>query len=249
MTHLHQPFSTGRQDKLLFPVVFIWWILLRWECGSIGKAHQTSMLPIQVRFPGAARDFSPSEFFKCRLSYGVNTPLCAITCINICEHVKDPVVHVRVWWILETLKHPASSIGWVAGLSQLPCAGKATWISHGGWSHWDNTVVTKNNNNKIKLSEGARLLMHMWKRWCFQRCWCHRISFWTIHQWLEYSLSWQQQDVLTRNQVCWWKYNLEKLPQSQHYESLTMSKSWVNYHPLCTWWKSSSLKVWVNFRR
>ena len=29
-------------------------------------------------------------------------PQCAIACINICAHVKDPVVHVRVRWIMET---------------------------------------------------------------------------------------------------------------------------------------------------
>ena len=31
-------------------------------------------------------------------------------------HAKDPVVHVRVWWIMETLKHPACTVGWVARL-------------------------------------------------------------------------------------------------------------------------------------
>ena len=64
----------------------------------------------QVRFPAAARDFCPRVNFQCRLSYRVRTPPCAIACINICVHVKDPVVHVRVWWIMETLKHPACTI-------------------------------------------------------------------------------------------------------------------------------------------
>ena len=49
----------------------------------------------QVRFPGAARDFSPRVNFQRRLSYGVRTPPCAIACINVCADVKDPVVHVR----------------------------------------------------------------------------------------------------------------------------------------------------------
>ena len=61
----------------------------------------------QVRFPGAARDFSPRVNFQSRLSYGVRTPSCAIACINICVHVKDPVVHVRVRWMKETLKTPS----------------------------------------------------------------------------------------------------------------------------------------------
>ena len=49
----------------------------------------------EVRFPGAARDFSPRVNLQCRLSYGVRTPPCAIACINICAHVKDPVVHIK----------------------------------------------------------------------------------------------------------------------------------------------------------
>ena len=57
----------------------------------------------QVQFPGAARDFSPRVNFQCRLSYGVSTPPCAIARINICACVKDLVVHVIVWWIMETL--------------------------------------------------------------------------------------------------------------------------------------------------
>ena len=65
--------------------------------------HQTSMRLMQVRFPSLARDFSPRVNFQRRLSHSVPAPLYAIACINICAHVKDPVVHVRVWWITETL--------------------------------------------------------------------------------------------------------------------------------------------------
>ena len=57
---------------------------------------------------------------------------CAIACINICAHFKDPVVGVRVQLIMETLIHPACTEGWVAR----PCRswfspGKATRLSHG----------------------------------------------------------------------------------------------------------------------
>ena len=59
-------------------------------------------------------------------------PPCAIACINICAHVKDPEVHVRVWWIMETLKHPACTVGWVAPLCRTWLSPrKATRISHG----------------------------------------------------------------------------------------------------------------------
>ena len=31
-------------------------------------------------------------------------------------HVSDPVVHIGVRWVMETLKHPAYTVGWVARL-------------------------------------------------------------------------------------------------------------------------------------
>ena len=86
----------------------------------------------QLRLPGAARDFSPRVNFQCRLSYGVRTPPYAIACIYICAHVEDPVVHVRVRWIMETMKHPACTVGWVARLCRSWLStGKATRISYG----------------------------------------------------------------------------------------------------------------------
>ena len=95
--------------------------------------HRTGTLPTQVRFPGAARDFfSPRVNFQCRLSYGVCTPPCAVACIYICAHVKDPVVRVRVRWIKETLKHPACTVGLVARLCRSWLSPrKATQISRG----------------------------------------------------------------------------------------------------------------------
>ena len=92
--------------------------------------HQTVTPPTQVRFPGAARDFSPRVNFQCRLSYGVRTSPRAIACICICAHVKDPVVHVRVRWNIETLKTPSmhrrlgTATRWLS-------PGKATRISQG----------------------------------------------------------------------------------------------------------------------
>ena len=121
--------------------------------------HRTGTLPTQVRFPGAAKDFSPRVNFQCRLSYRVRTPPCAIAGISICAHVKDPVVHVRVrWticahvkdpavqvrvrWIMETLKHPACTVGWIARLCRRWLSpGKATPNFPWDKSHWDDTVV------------------------------------------------------------------------------------------------------------
>ena len=84
--------------------------------------HRTGTPPTQVRFPRAARDFSPGDNFQCRLSYGVRTTPCAIACIYICAQVKDPVVYVKVRWIMETLKHPAYTVGCVARLCR-------SWLS------------------------------------------------------------------------------------------------------------------------
>ena len=38
----------------------------------------TGVQLMQVQFPSAARDFSPTVSFQCRLSYGAHTPLRAI---------------------------------------------------------------------------------------------------------------------------------------------------------------------------
>ena len=54
--------------------------------------------------PQCSKGFSPRVNFQCRLSYSVRTTPCAIACIYLCAHVKDPLVHVRVRWIMETLK-------------------------------------------------------------------------------------------------------------------------------------------------
>ena len=86
--------------------------------------HRTGTLPTQVRFPSVAREFSTRVNFQCRLSYGVRTPPCAIACIYIHAHDKKPVVRVRVRWIIETLKHPACTVSWVARLC-------LSWLSRG----------------------------------------------------------------------------------------------------------------------
>ena len=70
-------------------------------------------------------------------------PLCAMACIYTCAHIKDPIVHVRVWWIVETLKHLAGTIGWVAQLSQVAFPGEGNLNFPWEKSHWDNTVVKK----------------------------------------------------------------------------------------------------------
>ena len=129
--------------KLLVMSWIVWYILLNcsetlrwgwWGGGDVAQLveHGTSMLLTQVRFPGAAREILPRVHFQRRLSCSVHTPPSAIACIYICVRVKDPVVHVRVRWIMETLKHPACILSWVARLCYSWLSlGKATQIFHG----------------------------------------------------------------------------------------------------------------------
>ena len=99
----------------------------------------------QVRFPGPSRDFSPRVNFQCRLFwYGVSTPPCAVACINICAHVNEPVVHVRVRWIMEARKHRECTLDWVARLLRSRLSpGKAIRIFCVRIPQWDSTVVEK----------------------------------------------------------------------------------------------------------
>ena len=140
-----------------FVVVVVFFLLLSidvWSSvfGNVAQLlkRRTGTLLTQVRFPSAARDFSPKVNFQCRLSYGVRTPPCAIACINTCAHVKDPVVHVRVRWIMETLKHlnMHRSLGG-ATLSQLAFPGESKPSFPWEKSHVDDTVAKNKVNGKV----------------------------------------------------------------------------------------------------
>ena len=104
-----------------------------WDVAQLVE-HRTATPLRQVQFLSVAMDFSSGINFHRRLSYSACMPLCATSCINIFAHIKGPVVHVRVQWIMETLKHSACSVGWAAWLCHSWLSlGKATWIFH-GWN-------------------------------------------------------------------------------------------------------------------
>ena len=67
----------------------------------------------EIRFSRFGKGFFSQTLLRCP---DKSSP-CATTYINICAHVNDPVVHVRVRWIMEPLKHPARTVVWVALLS------------------------------------------------------------------------------------------------------------------------------------
>ena len=45
---------------------------------------------MQIQVPGVARDFSPLSTFSANSLTVSAQPQCAIACINICVHVKNP---------------------------------------------------------------------------------------------------------------------------------------------------------------
>ena len=120
--------------------------------------HRTGTPPTQVRFSGAARYFSPRVNFQCRLSDDVRTARCTIACIDICAHVRDPVVHVRVRWIMETLKHLSMHcrLGG-ATLSQLAFPGESKPSFSWEKSYWDDTVA----KSKVKKKGMWLSLIHI----------------------------------------------------------------------------------------
>ena len=100
-------------------------------CSSLGTSSDRHAADAGS-IPRWGKGFFSQSQLSCRLSYRVRTHPCAIARINICAHVIDPVVHIRVRWIIETLKHWTCTVVWVVR----PCRswlspGKAIWISHG----------------------------------------------------------------------------------------------------------------------
>ena len=95
-----------------------------WRCSSVCL----SIRPVRCwhRFNSPVRRgiFLPESTFSADSLVCVHTSLRIIARINICVHIKDPVVHVRVRRIIETLKHPACTVGWVARLC-------CSWLSPG----------------------------------------------------------------------------------------------------------------------
>ena len=102
-------------------------LCFRWGCSLVGQTIRPACCWCRFDSPGAARDFSPGVNFPCRLSSGVPTHLCAITCINICAYIKDPVVHVKSLVDYGNTKTPSMH----RSHSWLSFPGKSPWISHG----------------------------------------------------------------------------------------------------------------------
>ena len=124
-------------------------------CSAFGRAsdrHATDIGSI----PRCGKGFSPRVNFQCSLFYVCPYPLCAVACINICAHVKDPVVCIRLRRIMETQKHQACTIGWEAPLCRSWLSpGKTSRFSHARNPKWDNTVVKKKSLCKVDVLCGT----------------------------------------------------------------------------------------------
>ena len=79
-------------------------VLCRWGCSSVGRISDRHNSLVRQEI------FLTESTFQCRLSYGVRTLPCAFACIYICAHFKDPVVHVRIRWIMATETYLACNI-------------------------------------------------------------------------------------------------------------------------------------------
>ena len=85
---------------------------LGWGCSSVGSASDSHTTEAGINYLMRQGIFLSVSNFSADSSYDVSTPMCATASINICAHVKDSLVHVRVQWITETLKHPACTVCW-----------------------------------------------------------------------------------------------------------------------------------------
>ena len=90
-------------------------------------------------------------------------------------HVKDPVVHVKVRWIMETRKSPACTLMSYCWVARLCCIwlslGKATRISHGRNFHWDNKVYNtktyfKRGYSVLRVDTGSSVSGSLAYLWC-----------------------------------------------------------------------------------
>ena len=95
----------------------------------------------------------------------------ALTSVSLLE-----IVHVRVWWIMETLKHPACTIGWIARLSQLAFPKERNLNFSWEKSHWDNAMDKKNKKKKRFHSWSGD---HAPQRWDW-RGWPQRPWSWKV---------------------------------------------------------------------
>ena len=134
-------------------------LMMAWDVAQLVE-HGTWTPPTQVRFPGAARDFSPKVNFPCRLSYGVRTPPCTIARITSVPTLKIP------WSMSEfdgygNTKTPSMRrrLG-SATLSQLAFAGESYPNFHGRNPNGTIQLQKKKKKKKMPGEKRQRLKVY-----------------------------------------------------------------------------------------
>ena len=114
---------------------------------------------MQVQFPGMGGDFPPSQLSVQTLLRSVVHPQVQLHALTAVLVLEDRVVHVRVPWIMKTIKHPACTMGWVVQLSQLAFPGESKLNYLQEESKWDNTDVKKKKRERERESKKATILI------------------------------------------------------------------------------------------
>ena len=115
------------------------------ECSPVGTASDWHAADTGST-PLCGKGFFSESSFSADSLRCIRTAPSAITRIKIYAHVKDPVVHVRLRWIMETLKHPACTEGWLALLCRSWFSpGRTTRIFHGRYSYGTITILRSEN--------------------------------------------------------------------------------------------------------
>ena len=153
--HISCTCSSGLAELAFFVSFFLLWCV--YVCVpslSLSLSIILSFLPFPLLFIILKRSPSPPQSTFSAGSLNTVHPHCAVACYNTCAHVKDPVVHVRVRWIRETLKTPNMHrrLG-SATLSHLAFPGKGNPNFPWEKSHWDNTVVKSKKKKERKKSK------------------------------------------------------------------------------------------------
>ena len=144
---------------ILYRIIILCAYLRRGRDGDVAQLveDQTGTSLTQVRFPGGARDFSPSQLSVQTLLWCPYTPMCSHMYLHLCAcwrscspcqssvdygNTKIPSMHLRLG---------------SATLSQLAFPGEGNLNFPWEKSHWDNAGVKKKKKRRIFFLKGFHL--------------------------------------------------------------------------------------------
>ena len=116
-------------------------VILGWGCSSVCRASDHDATEAGLIPQCGEGFFSQSQLSVQTLLRCLYIPMCNCICCYICVHVQDPVVHVRVQWIMETLTPSMHRRLGSATSSQLAFSREGNPNFPWEKAHRDNTVV------------------------------------------------------------------------------------------------------------